>query len=487
MPKSNFYFLLIAVALYVLCSGTTLRDRVLVQTLHRIEEKSLSEPPERLLFEGAMAGMTHSLDGYSTYIPHVEQKEYEEELDNRFDGIGIVFQQNPLDKRLEIIYPLPESPAFRAGLRSGDTLLRIDGREVQNLSFSEIAGLFKGKPGRELSVTVQPFGRSTSVERKLERAPVLRPSVEGDRIDLQGRRVFHLADNPALGYLRITSFSDRSALEVQEALQRITESKVEGLILDLRDNPGGYVGVSVRIANFFIRPTPEQDAIVSTRFRNGATKYVYRADDAGDVFELPMVVLIDGESASAAEILAACLQDYDRATIVGTRSYGKGTVQEIFTLPINSGILQLTDASYWRPSNRNIHRAEDASASDQWGVTPDPEGLLPVSALQRHAQLLIRERRSNAVCDDAESYLAEFVRRVPEELEHYRKSKKDDEHDRPSGKREEPDTTDGTEEIAGHESDEKREPFVLRGKAPYYDPQLDRAIELLLQKTTNPI
>jgi carboxyl-terminal processing protease len=462
MPRLNFYIFLFAVVLYLFCSGITMRDRVLIDLLHRIENEALVQPTGKTLFEGAMTGMiqelNHSLgDPFSAYIPFSEQKEYEENLDNRFDGIGIVYRENPIQKESEIIYPILNSPAHKAGIRSGDKLLCVNGKATEGLTFHEVSELFKSNAKQNVDLTILPYGKTEPVEFSVSRAPIFRDSVEGDGIDAQGNRIFHLTDNPNIAYIRITSFSDRTALEVRTALKQISEVQTQSLILDLRDNPGGYVATCVEIAGFFLQPLPEQDIIVSTRFRDGNTKTVYRLQQQTQICPIPMVVLIDGESASAAEILSAAFQDYGRATIVGTRSFGKGTVQEIVHLPLNSGTLQLTDASYWRPSNRNIHRNQDAQESDSWGVVPDSEGLLPISDMQRYATLQIRERRSNFIAENHEHILDDFLRRLPDEVRQVQTFSKK----------------------MSHETLSEEESFVLQGKAPYYDPQLDKAIEIL--------
>jgi carboxyl-terminal processing protease len=442
-----------------------MRDRILIDALHRIENDALVRPTAETLFEGAMTGMiqelNHSLgDPFSAYIPFSEQKGYEENLDNRFDGIGIVYRETPIEKESEIIYPILDSPAYKAGIRSGDKLLRVNGKETKGLTFSEVSELFQSDPKQKIELAILPYGKMKPVEFSVSRASVFRNSVEGDSIDGEGKRIFCLSDNPEIAYLRVTSFSDRTAMEVHTALKQISESNVRALILDLRDNPGGYVNICIEIAGFFLQPTPKQDIIVSTKFPDGTAKAIYRLHRQSQICHLPMVVLIDGESASAAEILSAALQDYGRATIVGSRSFGKGTVQEIIHLPLNSGTLQLTDASYWRPSNKNIHRAQDAQESDSWGVVPDLEGLVPMSGVQRYATFQIRERRSNFISENREQILEEFLRCLPDEIREIQTSQK-------------------KIEKMPDETKSEDAPFILQGKPPYYDPQLDKAIEIL--------
>ncbi|MDR2754439.1 MAG: S41 family peptidase [Planctomycetaceae bacterium] len=462
MPRLNLYVFLIAVVLYFFCSGITMRDRVLIDSLHRIENDALANPTAKTLFEGAMTGMIQELnnsfdDPFSAYIPPSEQKEYEENLDNRFDGIGIVYRETPIEKESEIIFPILNSPAYNAGIKSGDKLLQVNNKETKGLTFHEVSELFRNDLKQKTELLILPYGKTEPVEFSLLRVPVFRDSVEGDSIDVDGNRIFCLEDDTAIAYLRITSFSNRTAMEVHTALKQISKNNAQGLILDLRDNPGGYVNICVEIAGFFLQPSPEQDIIVSTRFHDGNTKMVYRLEKQTQICSIPMVVLINNESASAAEILSAALQDYGRATIVGVRSFGKGTVQEIVYLPFNFGTLQLTDASYWRPSNRNIHRNQDAQESDSWGVVPDSEGLVPISDTQHYAAFQIRERRSNCVAENSKLFLENFLLRLPDEVRELQTAQKK----------------------KLNETISEEEPFVLQGKPPYYDPQLDKAIEIL--------
>ena len=498
MPRENFALILLALVLYALCARITLRDRILVETLHRIERKALAEPSAKLLFEGAMSGMTRQLnvrlsDVYSAYIPPVDQSDYEAGLENRFDGIGIVYRQNPIDKGSEILYPIPDSPAFEVGIRSGDRILSVNGKDTKDLSFGEVSDLFRDDKNGKVELSIVRFGKTEPEKIRVRRDRILKASVEGDRIDGEGKRIFHLETEPDIAYLRITTFSDRTAGEVREALEQIKKDGRKSIIIDLRDNAGGYVSTSVEVAGLFLSPKSDRDVIVSTRHRDGTTKYAYYVPENSRICTLPMVVMIDGETASAAEILSAAMQDYHRAEIVGTRSFGKGVVQEIFPLPLGSGTLQLTDASYWRPSNKNIHRKHDAREGDEWGVTPDAEGLLKISGSQRYATLQIRDRRSNTVSDKADKLIEEFRDRLPEEIKAYRKEldryrnfEKDVDLD------ENPfinivlddDETEPAEEKNEEKAEEKKndEPFVLQGNAPYYDPQLDRALEVLKRK-----
>jgi carboxyl-terminal processing protease len=454
MPRTNFYIILFTALMYVLCSGMTLRDRVLIDSLHRIERSALFEPTPQLLFEGAMTGLTNVLtdslgDDYSMYIPNADQTEYEEDLNNRFDGIGVMYRVDQDNSTTEITYPILNSPAYRAGLRSGDRIMSINGKSTEGKKFNEVTELFRRKTDQALRLSVLRLGETEPIDIVVRPDTIQRDSVEGDLIDSEGNRIFHLETDPKIGYIRITSFSEKTAQELRDARQQIKKEDVCSLILDLRDNPGGYVDTSVEIAGMFLKPTPEQKIIVTTRYRSSFVKGKHELVANSQICSLPMAVLIDGETASSAEILTAALQDYHRVVVVGTRSFGKGIVQDIFVLPFNSGMLQLTDASYWRPSGKNIHRGKDAEDSDEWGVTPDAEGLVPISDNQRLVSIQFRDMRSNAVSDNRDAVLEQFKNQLTAKINLSLQEK------------------------------ESSEPFELQGCTPYFDPQLDRAIDLL--------
>ena len=196
-------------------------------------------------------------------------------------------------------------------------------------------------------------------------------SVIGDHRDEQDRWVYRLEDDPTIAYMRLTSFGEKTVDEFREVLEDL-DNDFGGLVLDLRGNSGGLLYAASEVCNMFI----EKGRIVSTRVRGNIVDEFIDAEPGTLVdADIPVAILIDGNSASASEIVAACLQDHGRAVIVGTRSYGKGTVQNIFPLQYGRSALRLTVARYYRPSDKNIHRMPDATEDDEWGVTPD-EGCL---------------------------------------------------------------------------------------------------------------
>ncbi|MDR3183480.1 MAG: PDZ domain-containing protein [Planctomycetaceae bacterium] len=437
MPTTHIYLILAAFAAYFLCAGTSMHDRILLYTLHRIERGSIYEPAEQSLFEGAMTGLLASAgDAYSMYIPPDDAGDYEDELNNRYGGIGINFFTGGSPKNPVVAYPVMGSPAADAGIQSGDTILEINGTSTDNKSFADISGLITSAADQPVGLTVLHFGEPESVKINVSAGIVQRDSVEGAYRDAGGHRVYRLETMPEIGYIRINSFAETTDSETVFALETILPdtadtAAVKALILDLRDNPGGFVHTAVAVARMFVEPTPQQNVIVTEKYRSGVKERLTL--QAGEAFcRLPMSVIINGETASAAEILAAALQDYHRAKIVGSRSFGKGIVQQVVELPFDSGIVQFTAARYYRPSGQNIHRFPEAGDSDVWGVMPDAEVALSGDEVRSVMQW--RDQCSNAVTKKRSEVLAEFRSR----LKH-------------------------------------------SGTPPFYDPQLVKAVELLRQ------
>jgi carboxyl-terminal processing protease len=221
-----------------------------------------------------------------------------------------------------------------------------------------------------LSVVHQEENEPVSIS--LVRSVLTKESIRGDLRDSEGQWQYRLQADPRIGYLRITSFGDKTEAELIRALASLVEQEgqpaTEALILDVRDNYGGALDAAVGISDMFLRAGLP---IVTTRGRDQVERDRFVSTGSGAYSEIPLVVLSNHNSASAAEILAACLQDYGRATVIGERSYGKGTVQRLMRIESGRSLLKLTSATYWRPSEKNIHRMQGDTEADQWGVMPD--------------------------------------------------------------------------------------------------------------------
>ena len=464
MPRSHFYIILVALLVYALTAGVALRDRLLISALHRIEREALLEPSAKALFEGAMAGMAHVLseelgDGYSFYIPPHRAASVRDQFDNWYEGLGISVrfyaeegEAEERENRFFIGYPQHGSPAYRAGLRSGDQILRIGDMPLADKTHGEVLRLLRRQTESETHLSVLPFGQTEPQDFSVRRERLQSDSVAGDRFDSDGR-VFYLEAHPQIGYIWVTSFSGATAREFGDALDRMMQSGVESFILDLRDNGGGDLVGSAQIAKMLL--PPEVGTVITTaRERNRIHRWFLHFIEGSQRSTLPIVVLINGETASSSEILAAALQDHQRATIVGTRSFGKGIIQGYFELPFQSGILTLTDSEFLRPSGAPIHRRRNATDSDDWGVIPDI--IVEISEIEQLAVLGYRLLRSNVISTDRSAVLELFRQQIIDGL--------------------------NIEKLNVEGETSEREQFAFSGTAPYYDPQLDEAIRILLER-----
>ncbi len=368
MPRRNIHVIVGLTVLCALCVARSSRyGRVLTYAMNEVNLRSLEEVSRQELFEGALEGMMRRLDDYSAYISPELLTQFQEDLDKEFGGVGIEIVLDPETRDLTVASPLVGTPAYEAGILAGDKVLRIDGESTQGLSLQDAADRMRGKPGEPVTLTILHPGEEEPVDVEIVRAIIRVDTVLGDTRNEQGEWDFFLEGYDRIGYIRVNSFSEQTDAELRRALDRLVERDVQGLILDLRNDPGGMLGAAIRVCDQFI----DAGVIVTTRNRDGQIREPYTATRRGTYSGFPMAVLVNGYSASASEIVAACLQDHGRAVVVGQRTFGKGTVQELIPLEAGQGILKLTTASYWRPSEKNIHRRRDAGEDDDWGVRPN--------------------------------------------------------------------------------------------------------------------
>jgi carboxyl-terminal processing protease len=371
MPRRNLALLMVVSVVSLLCYQQVQRNdagRVLVGAMETIEDRALTEVDRQDLFEAAIEGMVERLDDrHSAYISPKAMQVFNEALDQEFEGVGMEVGLDPKTNQLVVLSPLQGTPAFKAGIRTGDKILRIDGRSTQGTSLKDAVLRMRGRPGESVRLTVLHEGGEQPVEIEIVRAKIQADTVLGDTRRADGSWNFTLEEDPRIGYVRISSFSEHTSDELGRALDGLMAKNVQGLILDLRDNPGGLLKSAVEVADMFI----SSGVIVTTRDRRERIVDARTAGAKGTYPPIPMAVLINGFTASASEIVAAALQDHGRAVIVGQRTYGKGTVQEVIELEGNRGALKLTTRSYWRPSGRNIHHDQDDPDDADWGVLPD--------------------------------------------------------------------------------------------------------------------
>ena len=376
MPRRNVYLLVFAAVGSLLCYQKVETDRygrILVAAMDQITERYVEPVTRWRLFQGAMKGMVGELDEYSDYIPPAPYEEFEQNLEQYFGGVGMEVSLDPESKRLIVLSPLVGTPAFRAGIRSGDRILEIDGRSTDGMGLREAVRLMRGKVGTNVRLTILHEGEEEPLELEITRAKIEVDSVIGDRRGEDGSWEYFLEGYEGIAHVRITSFGERTPGELKEVLDQLRSEGMRALILDLRTNPGGLLPRAAQVCDLFI----DSGVIVTTRRRDGSVRSRFEAGEEGTYPPFPMAVLVNQYSASASEIVAACLQDHERATIVGQRTWGKGTVQEPIELEEGYGAMKITIATYWRPSNRNIHRHkkpdsdEYVGEDEDWGVIPD--------------------------------------------------------------------------------------------------------------------
>lgn len=339
--------------------------KTFVDTFEQIERNYVKDVPRRELMEAAIKGMIGSLDQYSSYITRNDMERFTREIEQQFGGIGISVEGLPERPELKVISPLPGTPAYKAGVRAGDSIKKIEGKSTEKMTLKDAIKLMKGNPGDAVTISIQHENSDKIVEVKIVREVIQMATVLGDRY--QGVKWnFFIDEEKKIGYIRLTHFSRRTADELRVALKKLQKAGMKGLILDLRRNPGGLLSQATEVSDMFV----EKGKIVSTKGRNTPER-VWNATKEGTLTGFPMAILVNRFSASASEIVSACLQDHKRAIVVGERTWGKGSVQNVIDLAGGRSALKLTTASYFRPSGKNIHKFPGDKDSDVWGVMPD--------------------------------------------------------------------------------------------------------------------
>lgn len=316
------------------------------------------------LVDGAIRGMLLQLDPYSGYISSEELAAFRRRNAGRYVGTGVAVGVR--DGKLTIITPMDDSPASKAGILPGDIIAQVDGKDTEGMSVFDLDELLIGPAGSTVAVTVLHVGESEPRTLTITRGPVSITSVRGFGRNRNGDWDYLIDPDLAIGYIRVSNFHDQTFEDFDEALVDLLHRGMKGLVLDLRFNPGGLLDQAVTMVDRFV----DSGVIVSTVTRRQAVRE-YRATQDGSLTYLPLAVLISGASASSAEIVAGALQDHGRATLVGERSFGKGSVQHLIELGMHEAAIKLTVAYYRLPSGRIIHRDRNRNKSDDWGVQPD--------------------------------------------------------------------------------------------------------------------
>ena len=320
--------------------------RIFTEVFGKVKSDYVESIGDKKLLEDAIHGMLAGLDPHSAYLSPESYKEMRIGTEGKFGGLGIeVTMENGFVK---VVAPIDDTPAERAGIEAGDVITRIDGTPVKGMTLNDAVKRMRGEPDTDIKLTVVREGNSKPLEFVITRAVIRITSVKGSMLE------------PGYAYLRVSQFQSGTADAVRKKLSKLkkeADGKLNGLILDLRNNPGGVLNGAISVSDLFI----SNGVIVSTRGRNDDSKIEYTATPNDYLKEAPMVVLVNGGSASASEIVAGALQDHGRAIIMGTETFGKGSVQTI--LPINNGAaLKITTARYYTPNDRSIQAQ---------GIVPD--------------------------------------------------------------------------------------------------------------------
>lgn len=307
------------------------------------------------LVYGALRGMVDTLDPHSEFLDPERFKELQSDTQGQFGGLGIVIQSR--DGYVTVVTPIEDTPGFEAGILAGDRLLKIDGKSADKLTVEEAVKQLRGEPDTEVTLTMQRPSSGETKEYRLTRAIIKVDMAK----DVNGKKEFAVLENK-IGYVRLTQFGERTSIELDAALKKLKAQGMQALVLDLRGNPGGLLDQAVEVCERFL---PRGQLVVTTEGRNDK-KDRKVTNRNGEFRDTPLAVLVNYGSASASEIVSGCLQDYAalgkcKAIIVGEKTFGKGSVQEI--LPLEGGAaLRLTTSKYYTPSHKVIH---------EHGITPD--------------------------------------------------------------------------------------------------------------------
>ena len=360
----------------------------IIDVMALVRRYSAVPPEDEALKQGAIRGMLEALDDdYAEYVPPALNERFNQQLTGEYVGIGA--EVIARDTYMEIVTPLEDSPALEAGLMAGDRVLEIDGEPTAGKTTEESIELVKGTPGTTVVLTVERDGEVMDIP--VERGRIVQRSVRGyarETADGDDWR-YMVDDDQRIAYIRLSQFAPATMDEFRDALRRVRAPRGDlgGLVLDLRFNPGGLLETAVRMADLFI----DEGVIVSTDGRAHEER-IERAQSAGTLPDFPMIVLVNEASASASEVLAGALVENDRAKVLGTRTFGKGSVQAVRPLSgaAAGAVLKLTEQLYYLPSGRSIQRLE---GEPQWGVDPSPGFFLPMSDAQTAAMLEFRRQQ----------------------------------------------------------------------------------------------
>ena len=321
-----------------------------------VVERNYADPvdTDKAIYDGAIPGMLHVLDPHSNFFDPKQYALFREEQEGKYYGVGMVVQER--DNQTVVQYPFVSSPAYKAGIRPGDIILKVDGKGCTGLTTTEVADMLKGAKGTPVHISLGREGWDQPIEVTVVRDEIPRPGVE-----------FFEMVKPGIGYVRVVTFNETTDSDLSDALKQLDVSKLDGLIVDLRGNGGGLLNQAVGMADRFL---DKGELVVSHRGRASA-EHSYYAVQGNQGVEVPLVVLVNNGSASASEIVSGAIQDHDRGLIVGETSFGKGLVQTQYPLSEETALL-LTTARYYTPSGRLIQRDYKNQTLYDYHYNPQP-------------------------------------------------------------------------------------------------------------------
>jgi carboxyl-terminal processing protease len=321
-----------------------------------VVEHNYADPvdTDKAIYDGAIPGMLHVLDPHSNFFDPKQYALFREEQEGKYYGVGMVVAQR--ENQTVVQAPFVNSPAYKAGIRPGDIILKVDGKICTGLTTTAVADMLKGAKGTTVHISLGREGWDKPIEVTVVRDEIPRPGVE-----------FATLVKPGIGYVRVSTFNETTDADLSDALKQIEAPKLDGLIIDLRNNGGGLLNQAVGMAGMFLE---KNELVVSHRGRS-SPEHPYYAMRGNQGVEIPLVVLVNGQSASASEIVSGAIQDHDRGLIVGETSFGKGLVQTQFPLSENTGLL-LTTARYYTPSGRLIQRDYKNQTLYDYHYNPKP-------------------------------------------------------------------------------------------------------------------
>ena len=368
--KLNRYAILAAVIFFVgtlfpyayAAADNALKQlRTLVDVIEFVKENYVEQTDTDKLISGAIKGVVNELDDFSEYLNAKDYKNLKNETLGEFGGLGIRLQK--VDGFITVMSPMPGTPAFKAGVMPGDRILFVDDKDVSNMKLDEAVELMRGAVGSKVKITMSRKDEKTGEYKTL-------PDFHFKRERIVPEVVYHRMLSGNVGYIYMVDFSGHSAEEVKKALTDLKKQGMEKLVLDLRFNPGGLLTGAVDIAKLFLQGG---QMIVYTQGRKPEYYQEFKTSASGAYADVPMAVLINQGSASASEIVSGALQDNQRAIVLGQRSFGKASVQQVMPLAGGAG-LRLTIAHYYTPSGKLIHRDyRDKTKSEEGGIFPDVE------------------------------------------------------------------------------------------------------------------